>query len=313
MTRVLVTGVAGQIGSFVAELLLSRGCSVLGSVLPEETIPKGVSRLETPLDAGSVNRLFDEAGSLDAIIHLAAQSSVASSWSSPLANFDANARLTAALAYGLAEKTSVHFLHMSSAEIFGSARERVQTEETPIAPTNPYGVAKAAAHMAVRLAREGMRVPASNVIGYLAESERRPARFVFRKITRGLAEVSLGMRPRLALGNTSVIRDFSHARDVASAIVLVALDAPPGDYICASGEGHAISDIVDVACAHLGLDPKVAVETDPSLLRPVDIPSLIGNSAKLRALGWKPSMDFERLVESVVDFDVRDLRETRGK
>jgi GDPmannose 4,6-dehydratase len=311
MMQVLVTGVAGQIGSYLAELLLARGAAVCGAIRKGEHVPNGVRPLETSLTADTVPALLAEAGPLDAVIHLAADSSVAASWQTPLACFDQNARLTASLAYALAKTPSVRLVHMSSAEIFGSAASPIQNESTPIAPTNPYGVAKASAHLAVRLAREGFHAPASNLIGYLAESERRPPHFVFRKITRGLAEVSLGLRPKLSLGNTSVVRDFCHARDVATATVLLATDAPPGDYVCATGVGHSIDDVVSVACKHLGLDPAVVVETDPALIRPTDIARLVGDSTKLRALGWAPTVDFDGLVKSVIDYDLRALRADR--
>ena len=143
----------------------------------------------------------------------------------------------------------------------------------------------------------------------MAESERRPLHFVFAKITRGLAAVALGQATELTLGNTHAVRDFSHARDSAAAVLrLLRADAPPGDYIVASGVGRKIGDVVRVACAHLGLSEDRVVRHEPSLLRAADAPSLVGDASKLRALGWAPTVDFETLVRTLTDHHLRALR-----
>jgi GDPmannose 4,6-dehydratase len=308
MARVLVTGVTGQIGSYLAESLLGGGHEVIGIGAPDEALlPAGVRAAAGGF--GNVDALLDGRGPLDAVVHLGGRSSVAASWQDPIATFDANARLSAVLVFAAARR-KIRFVQASSGEIFGNAPTPIQNEDTPIAPISPYAVAKAAAHFSVRVAREGFGAPASNLVFYLGESPRRPPSFVFRKITRTIAEIAAGDATELVLGNTSVIRDFSHARDLAAAAALLALGATPGDYVCASGEGHTVLEVALAACAAAGVDPCV-VRSDPSLFRPNEIRSLVGDSARLRALGWRPTLGFEALVREIFEYD-RDLhRETR--
>jgi GDPmannose 4,6-dehydratase len=217
--------------------------------------------------------------------------------------FDANARIAAGLVFAMESHKAVRFVHASSAEIFGNAPSPVQNEGTPIAPVSPYAVAKAAAHLAVKVAREGLGVMATNVVFYLGESPRRAPHFVFRKITRTVAAIACGDAKELVLGTTSVIRDFCHARDLAKAVRLAALGAPPGDYICATGVGHSILDVARLACELAGVDPKV-IRSDPSLVRANDVQSLVGDSTRLRALRWRPEVSFEALVREVLEHDL---------
>ncbi len=305
MARILITGVTGQIGSYTAEMLLADGHEVLGVVGPDGVpLPPRVIACAPPLTPERVGALLEDAGALDAVIHLAARSSVAASWSDPVATFDANARLTATLVFLLARRPNVRFVHASSAEIFGDAASPIQDESTPIAPISPYAVAKAAGHMAVQVARSGMGARASNLIFYLGESPRRAPSFVFRKITRTLAAIACGDAEHLTLGNTRVVRDFCHARDLARAATMLALGHDPGDYVCASGEGHSILDVAHAACALAGLDPSTTLRIDPELVRANDVLSLVGDPKKLRALGWRPSVDFNQLVKEVFMHDL---------
>jgi GDPmannose 4,6-dehydratase len=221
--------------------------------------------------------------------------------------FDANARTTAALAFA-ARARGITLVNASSAEIFGNSAQPVQNEATPITPVSPYGVAKAAAHAAVTLTREGMGARATNLIFYLGESVRRAETFVFRKITRGLARVKLGRADHITLGNTAVVRDFCFAGDLARAAEMFALGATPGDYVVASGEAHAIADIASTSCELLGLDARAVLRTDPQLFRRADIDRLVGDATKLRALGWSPSMDFRELVRSITEYDLAAAR-----
>jgi GDPmannose 4,6-dehydratase len=307
MARVLVTGVTGQIGSYAAELLLAEGHVVMGLAgLEGVPVPTGVIPCSTVLGAESAPQLLDEAGDIDAVIHLAGRSSVAASWQDPVGTFDANARLTVALLFAVAKREGVRFVHASSAEIFGNARTPVQNEATPIAPISPYAVAKAAAHMAVQVARGGLGVRASNVVFYLGESPRRAPSFVFRKITKTIAAISEGREEHLVLGNTAVIRDFCHARDLARAAVMLALGSEAGDYVCASGQGHSILDVAHVACELAGVDPEKTLRFDAALIRPNDIASLVGDAAKLRARGWAPTVGFRDLVKEVYEHDLRE-------
>jgi GDPmannose 4,6-dehydratase len=270
-------------------------------------VPAGVVSCSTTLAADTTTELLDEAGEIDAVIHLAGRSSVAASWQDPVGTFETNARLTVALLFATARRKGVRFVHASSAEIFGNARTPVQSEATPLAPLSPYAVAKAAAHMAVQVARAGLGVPASNIVYYLGESPRRAPSFVFRKITRTVAAIARGREEHLVLGNTAVVRDFCHARDLAQGAVTLALGGEAGDYVCASGKGHSILDVAHTACELAGVDPNKALRFDPALLRPNDIASLVGDAAKLRARGWSPSVGFVELVKEVYDHDLREI------
>jgi GDPmannose 4,6-dehydratase len=306
MARVLVTGVSGQIGSYVAELLLADRHDVLGLGGPGgRPLPSGVRQAKGSLE--DAPQLLSSNAPLDAVIHLAAQSSVLASWRDPMATFDLNARCASALAFAAVRHEGLRIVHASSAEIFGDAEEPVQSEETRIAPRSPYGVAKASAHLAVKLARETMGVPAHNLVFYLGESPRRAQDFVFRKITRTVSEIACGRAKELVLGSTSVMRDFGHAKDLARAAEMAALDLPPGDYVCATGEGHTVLEVATLACRLAGVDPKV-IRSDASLLRPNEPRSLVGDSARVRALGWRPEVGFEALVEEVLGHDLAAAR-----
>lgn len=309
MARILITGVTGQIGSYAAELLVAEGHDVLGVAGPDDLpLPPHVTACTPPLTPERAGVVLEEAGRIDAVIHLAARSSVAASWSDPIATFDANGRLTATLVFLLARRPEIRFVHASSAEIFGDAPSPIQDESTPIAPISPYAVAKAAGHMAVQVARRGMGARASNLIFYLGESPRRAPSFVVRKITRTLAAIVHGDAEYLVLGNTHVIRDFCHARDLAHAAIMLALGHDADDYICASGEGHSILDAAKVACTLARLDPAKTLRVEPGLARPNDIRSLIGNATKLRSLGWRPTVDFTALIDEVLKYDIATYR-----
>lgn len=304
MARALITGVAGQVGSYLSELLLADGHEVVGlASSPLAPLPRGVSRARGSLEPQGLHALVNDNGNLTAIVHLASVTSMTESWTEPLRTFDLNARPAVALAFTLARTPHVRFVHASSAEIFGRASRPVQDEHTPIDPVSPYGVAKAAAHMSVRLVRETYGAAASNLILYLAESPRRRPNFVLRKIVRSALAVANGRQLAISLGNGDAVRDFSHARDVAAAAKILALGATPGDYVCASGEGHSIREVASLACRLVGLDPTAHVRFDPSLLRPNDIPSLVGDNHALRALGWTPTTTFEALVTELLDHE----------
>jgi GDPmannose 4,6-dehydratase len=308
MARVLVTGIAGQIGSFLAERLVGGGHQVVGVDGAHRAAQRpGVEMVPGDLDADAVDRILDVSGALDAIVHLAGKTSVGESWSAPMATFDANARTSAALAYA-AHVRGITLVNASSAEIFGNACAPVQNELTSIAPVSPYGVAKAAAHEVVRLTRDTMGARATNLIFYLGESERRSPQFVVRKITRSLARVKLGLQDGVSLGNTAVTRDFSYAGDFARAAEMFALGAPPGDYVCASGIGHTVAEVATTCCDLLGLDPAKVVRSDPALFRRADISSLVGDATKLRSLGWSPSLSFRELVRRITEYDLAEAR-----
>jgi GDPmannose 4,6-dehydratase len=233
------------------------------------------------------------------------------SWEEPLRTFDLNGRAGAALAFELAGMRGVRLVHASSAEIFGRAPTPIQNESTSIDPVSPYGIAKAAAHMTVRLVRQANGCQASNLILYPAESPRRRSSFVIRKITRSVAEIVCGDAQQIVLGNADAVRDFTHARDVAAAAKLLALGATAGDYVCSSGVGHSIREVCETTCRLAGLDPTGRMATDPALLRPNDIPSLVGDNSALRALGWAPRTSFTSLLQELLDHDLAAYRAAR--
>ncbi len=308
MARVLITGVRGQLGSFLAELLLADGHDVVGLTRsPDQPLAPGIVRANGSLEPSDVESLLGDNGPLTAVVHLASLTSMARSWQEPMLTFDSNARAAAALVFA-AKDTGIRVVHASSAEIFGRASSPTQDEGTPIDPVSPYGIAKAAAHLAIRFGRRECKAPMSNLIFYLGESLRRGPDFVMRKITRGVAAIAAGRERHVALGNTSAIRDFCHARDLATAAKLLALGGTPGDYICASGEGHSIQDVAETACRLAGLAPDAVLRTDPSLFRPNDNPSLVGDSRALRALGWAPQVSFEGLVTELFEHEMRAAR-----
>lgn len=311
MPRVLVTGATGQVGAYVVEAGLRAGHTLSATRGPSgRPLPDGVFDCGglNGRDAGAVvKRAANGLGGLDVIIHLAARSRVGASFQAPVETFEDNALLGIAFAEAAVEQ-GVRFVHASSAEIFAGTDAPLLDERSTLAPRSPYGVAKAAVHLYVQSLREGRGAPASNVILFNAESERRPADFVVSKLTRGLAAVKLGLAQTLSLGNTSAVRDFGHAADAADALWLAATRAPPADYVCASGEGHAVAEVATLACAHLGLDPARVLRTEPGLLRPHDAPRLIGDASRLRALGWSPRWRFDALVQTLVEHHLRALR-----
>jgi GDPmannose 4,6-dehydratase len=304
VARILITGINGQIGSYVTDLLLEQGHEVVGLAnTTAEPLPASVRRAEGSLAADGIDDLLTRNGSLSAVIHLAGLSSVSQSWQDPVGAFDANGRNTAALAFAIAARGGPRLVNASSAEIFGRAPSPVQDERTPISPVSPYGVSKAAGHLAVTVGREGFGAPLSNLILYPGESERRAKAFVFRRITSGVAAIQMGRASELVLGDLSIVRDFSHASDLARAAAVLALGTAVGDYVCGSGEGHSIGEVAATAC-DLAAVPVSSVRSDPARYRPNDIPSLVADNTRLRALGWKPQVTFRQLVQRVLQFDL---------
>ena len=304
--RALVTGVGGQDGSYLAELLLGHGYEVFGTALSSpEGLPAGVQLAE--LDAGEAIRELRP----DETYHLAAPSFVPASWEDPVGTSTFAAASVAGILDALRRShPEGRFVNAASAEMFGVPRETPQTEETPITPITPYGAGKAFAHFLTGAFRRQYGLHASSAILFNHESERRPEQFLTRKVSRGVAAISLGLEQELRLGDLTARRDWGYAPDYVRAMWLILQTDGPGDYVVATGEAHSVEEFVAAAFEHVGLDWREYVRHDESLSRgAADSPELVGDSTKIRErLGWEPEVRFEALVRRLVDADVAELQ-----
>ena len=323
MTRVLVTGITGQDGSYLADRLASEDNEIHGLVRPNgdgltalrKRRPELVVHEGTLLDPTVLYRLVDEVRP-EEIYNLGGISSVASSWEDPLLAVDvcgmgAARVLEAAWRLAQREGRNVRVLQASSAEMFGDPAAVPQDEATPLRPRSPYGAAKAFAHHLVSVYR-GRGLHAVGVVLYNHESPRRPLRFVTRKISRGVAEVALGRRDALLLGNMDARRDWGWAPDYVDAMVRALRHPVADDYIVATGKDRSVRDFVAAAFSRVGIvDWDRIVRTDPALVRPVDPSVLVGNSRRARQrLAWQPTVAFEEIVGRMVDADLHELTST---
>jgi GDPmannose 4,6-dehydratase len=318
--RALITGLTGQDGSFLAEQLLADGYDVVGVV--RNTRESGDAKhLSDKVDL-ITGDLLDPA-SLEAAVktvipdelyHLAAPTFVPASWEDPARTMAAIAGATATLLCAIAAHSPrTRMLVAGSSEMFGDAPESPQHEDTPCRPRTPYAAAKLAAHQLVGLMRGHTGVFACSAILYNHESERRPANFVTRKITRAAAAIKLGLSDELTLGDTSATRDWSFAADVTRGCRLMLAHDHPCDYILASGSGRTVQEFLEAAFAHVGLDPAAHVRTDPSLVRGPEQTKPVGDPTRARAeLGWSPTLTFEQLVGRMVDADLAELSGARA-
>ncbi|NKY09938.1 GDP-mannose 4,6-dehydratase [Cellulomonas hominis] len=316
MGGALVTGAAGQDGSFLLESLAADGVPVTALVRPGEGRALAALGL-AELDVREVD-LADLAGLRSTVAdvrpqtlyHLGGLSSVASSWQQPATVAVVNGVATAALLEAVraledVEGRPVRFVLASSAEIFGSPETSPQSETTPVRPVNPYGASKAYAHQLVAAFR-AQGVEASSCILYNHESHRRPESFVTRKITAGVARIVRGEAEVLALGNLDARRDWGWAPDYVRAMRLAAAHPVPDDFVVATGRAHSVRDLVEAAFLHAGVtDWEPLVRVDPGFARPTDAPELVGDASKARReLGWRPSVGFEEMVARMVDHDL---------
>ncbi|WP_244930142.1 GDP-mannose 4,6-dehydratase [Nocardioides sp. W7] len=312
MPRAFITGVSGQDGSYLAERLLSEGYEVHAlaySSEPSPSCPGVVLHRGDLTDIDRVRSLLVEIGP-DEIYNLAAISSVARSWQEP----DLTARVNGLAAVGLLESalqaqeatgTAVRFVQASSAEIFGEPASSPQNEDTPLRPVNPYGAAKAYAHLMTGVYR-GRGLHAASAILYNHESPRRPPQFVTRKITSGAASIARGEADAITLGNLDARRDWGWAPDFVDAMVRAARADEATDYVVATGEGRTVRDFVVAAFRYAGIsDWERHVRVDPALVRPADPSDLTGDATLARELlGWHPSVSFDEIVGRMVEADL---------
>ena len=322
--RALITGVTGQDGSYLAELLLGKGYAVHGVVRRTSNLVR--SRIEHLRADESIygSRLFLHYGDLSdgttlrrifaqvqpaEVYHLAGQSHVGLSFEIPESTSEEVAMATLRLLeISRDQPQPLRFYHASSSEIFGAASESPQTEETPLRPASPYGCAKAFATQLARVYRQAYGLFVCNGILYNHESSRRGENFVTRKIARAVARISRGRESELVLGNTSARRDWGHARDYVEAMWLMLQHDEPDDYVVATGETHSVQDFVEAAFAVVDLPPEKYLKHDRAFERPTEPARLVGSSEKIqRTLGWRPRTTFQDLVREMVEAELAAL------
>ncbi len=317
--RALITGIAGQDGSLLAELLLDEGYEVFGVVRPGAVRLDNLAVIRERVELIDAD-LLDEQALLAAVegcrphevYNLAAPSFVPASWEQPVATgVFAAVGVTAMLEAIRAVDPEIRFYQASSSEIFGDPAHAPQDEETPMSPLTPYGVAKAYGHFITRSYRKRYGLHASSGILYNHESPRRPLDFVTRKVTHAAAAISLGLEREVALGDLDAMRDWGYAGDYVRAMWLMVQQDEPGDYVVASGQARTVRELVETAFEHVGLDWRAHVRVDESLLRgKAELHNLVGDASRAReALGWSPTVDFAELVQMLVEHDLAQLRE----
>jgi GDPmannose 4,6-dehydratase len=313
----LITGVTGQDGSYLAELLLGKGYRVFGMVRRTshhsyERIEHLLDRIEIVaadlLDQHSLTVVLQETRP-DEVYNLAAQSYVPTSWTQPVltGEFTALGVTRILEAIRLVHPTA-KFYQASSSEMFGKVRESPQRETTPFYPRSPYGVAKVYGHWITVNYRESYGLYAVSGILFNHESPRRGIEFVSRKITDGVARIKLGLATELRLGNLDAKRDWGYAGDYVDAMWRMLQQATPQDYVVGTGVAHSVRELVEIAFTHAGLDWRKHVVQDPRFLRPAEVDLLLADPGKAKSeLGWTPEVSFEQLTRMMVDADLRRL------
>jgi GDPmannose 4,6-dehydratase len=323
MRRALVTGITGQDGSYLAELLLRKGYEVIGLV--RRTSTEHLARIEhlrgeitlvpgDVLDQSSLIAIVRRVQP-DEVYNLAAQSFVPASWAQPIATTQFTALGVARVLEAiLQECPHARFYQASSSEMFGKAVEVPQTERTPFYPRSPYGVAKIYGHWATVNYRESHHLFACSGNLFNHETPRRGKEFVSRKVTDGAARIAHGLTRELRLGNLEARRDWGYAGDYVEAMWLMLQQDSPEDYVIATGETHSVRELVELAFGAAGLDWRQYVVVDPTLLRPAEVELLQGDATKARRqLGWKPTVSFQDLIEMMVKADLEHYKRSRTR
>ncbi len=318
----LITGITGQDGSYLAELLLDQGYRVVGmtrrsSTANNERIAHLAGRIELVqgdlLDQASLVEALRSARPAE-VYNLAAQSFVPTSWNQPVLTGEFTGLGVTRILEAIRQvDPGVRFYQASSSEMFGKVRQVPQSEETPFYPRSPYGVAKAYGHFITVNYRESYGLFAVSGILFNHESPRRGLEFVTRKVTDGAARIACGLSTELRMGNLDASRDWGFAGDYVKAIWKMLQQAEPRDYVIASGEVHSVRELCDLAFARVGLDYRDHVVVDDVHLRPAEVDHLQGDASLARRdLGWVPEVGFRELVEMMVDADMARLRSQGG-
>jgi len=316
--RALITGITGQDGSYLSELLLDKGYEVFGIIrrlsAPNEWridhLRDRITLIQADLlDQLSLIKAVEQADPHE-LYNLAAMSFVPSSWDQPMLTGEFNAQgVTRTLEALRRVNPRIRFYQASSSEMYGRVREVPQSELTPFYPRSPYGVSKAFGHYITVNYRESYDLFAVSGILFNHESPRRGLEFVTRKVTDGVARIKLGLSDHLALGNLEAKRDWGFSGDYVRAMWMMLQADEPDDFVVATGVTHSVRDLVVEAFSHAGLDWQKYIRVDPKFLRPAEVDLLIGNPAKAKAkLGWEPEVDFRGLVHMMVDADIERLR-----
>jgi GDPmannose 4,6-dehydratase len=319
--RAIITGITGQDGSYLAELLLKNGYEVVGVVRRasapnhwriEHLLDRITLRPGDLLDQLSLLRIIEDVRP-DEFYNLAAMSFVPASWDQPLLTGDFNAMGVTRLLEAVRHvNPKIKVYQASSSEMYGRVREVPQNELTPFYPRSPYGVSKVFGHYITVNYRESYGLFAVSGILFNHESPRRGLEFVTRKVTDGVARIKLGLADHLALGNLDASRDWGYAADYVRAMWLMLQQDQADDYVIATGVSHSVRDLVEVAFQHAGLEWQRYVRTDPALLRPAEVDHLIGDASKARnVLGWEPNVTFAGLIQMMVDADLKRLSSAR--
>jgi len=320
--RALITGITGQDGSFLAELLLEKGYEVSGMVRGGGERDLGCSehlRGRLTLVPGDLLKVSDLSKAVrdahpDELYHLASPSFIPASWERPAETLQAIAGSTAALLEAVRDSApQTRVFVAASGAMFGDAPESPQRESTPCRPTTPYAIAKLASHELVGAMRAHDGLYASSGIVFNHESERRPQQFVTRTVTRAAAQIKLGLAEEVTLGALDAVRDWSFAGDVMHGAWLALQQSEPGDYVFASGVGRTVAELTETAFAYVGLEAERYVRVDPTLVRAPERTASVGDPSKARErLAWRPQLSFEQLVERMVEADLRELQAVAG-
>jgi len=321
--RALITGITGQDGSYMAELLLGKGYEVFGIV--RRSSVKKFDRIETIVDdIELVEGDLTDQSSLDTVVHavqpdevynLAAQSFVPVSWNQPVSTGDVTGLGVIRMLEAVRRhRPQAKFLQASSSEMFGKVQEAPQTEKTPFYPRSPYGAAKVFGHYVTVNYRESYGLFACSAMGFNHESPRRGLEFVTRKVTHQVAKIKCGLAKKLLMGNLDSKRDWGFAGDYVQAMWMMLQQPEPDDFVLATGRTHSVRELLEVAFSAVGLDWQEHVQIDPKLIRPAEVDVLCGDATKAKEkLGWEPKVAFEELIKMMVKADLAQVQRLQNQ